>query len=107
MVLKGKKVLLGISIGYVLYAGRFWKGFLLVADVEELKHLDASEMHARRFNAKEVLMPKKEGRFVLHVADESVKLAGRDQVFRKSTSLQDHNARREEHNDGSYPSDHQ
>ena len=70
-------------------------------------------MHARRFNAKEVLMPKKERGFVLRFADESVKLAGRDQVFRKSTSIQDHNARREEHNDaiiqketdGSYPSD--
>ena len=91
------------------------KEFFFVADVEELKHLDASEIHARRFNTKEVLMPKKERGFVLHFADESVKLAGRDQVFRKSTSIQDHNARRGEHNDaiiqketdGSNPSDQQ
>ena len=30
----------------------------MVADVEELENLDASELHARRLNAKEVVMPK-------------------------------------------------
>ena len=31
----------------------FWKGDLLVADVEELENLDASEVHARGLSAKE------------------------------------------------------
>ena len=30
----------------------------LVADVEELEEMDASELHARRLNAKEVLTPE-------------------------------------------------
>ena len=51
----GKKVLLGIFLGCVLYAVRIWKGDILVADTEELEKMDAS---ARRHNAKEVLTPK-------------------------------------------------
>ena len=30
----------------------------MVADIEELEKIDASEIHARRLNAKEVLTPK-------------------------------------------------
>ena len=29
----------------------------MVADIEELEQMDASELHARRLNAKEVLTP--------------------------------------------------
>ena len=54
----GKKVLPGIFVGYVQYAGSIWKGDIVVADIEELENLDASEIHARRLNAKEVIMPK-------------------------------------------------
>ena len=61
------------------------KETFLVADVEELENLDASVIYARRLNAKEVLMPKTRAKFVFPVADETVKLVGRDQVFRKST----------------------
>ena len=43
---------------YALYAERIWKGDILVADVEELENLDASEIHARRLNAKEVITLK-------------------------------------------------
>ena len=32
----GKKVLLGLFLGYALYAGGIWKGHVLVADFEEL-----------------------------------------------------------------------
>ena len=31
----------------------------MVADIEELEEMDASELHARRLNAKEVLTPLK------------------------------------------------
>ena len=31
----------------------------MVADIEELEQMDASELHARRLNAKEVLTPQK------------------------------------------------
>ena len=50
----GSKVLPGIFLGYALYAGRIWKGDIMVADIEELEEMDASELHARRVNAKEV-----------------------------------------------------
>ena len=46
----GKKVLLGIFLVYALYAERIWKEDVLVADIEELENLDASEIHARRLN---------------------------------------------------------
>ena len=50
----GPKVLPGIFRSYVLYAGGIWKGDIMVADIEELEEMDASEAHARRLNAKEV-----------------------------------------------------
>ena len=53
----GKQVLPGIFFGYVLYAGRIWEGDILVVDLEELEEMDASEIHAKRLNAKEVIMP--------------------------------------------------
>ena len=42
----GKKVLPSFFLGNVLYAGRIWKGDILVADIEELEEMDASEIHA-------------------------------------------------------------
>ena len=40
----GKKVLPGLFLGYALYAGRIWKGDVLIADLEELETMDASEI---------------------------------------------------------------
>ena len=40
-----------------IYRGEIWKGDTLVADIEELENLDASEIHARRHNAMDVLTP--------------------------------------------------
>ena len=56
----GPKVLPGIFLGYVLHAGEIWKGDVMVADIEELEQMDASELDARRLNAKEVLTPIKD-----------------------------------------------
>ena len=55
----GKKVLPGLFLGYALYTGGIWKGDVLVADLEELETMDASEIYAKRHNAKEVIFPKK------------------------------------------------
>ena len=35
-----------------LIAGGFWKGDILIADIEELEIMDASEIYPRRINAK-------------------------------------------------------
>ena len=53
----GKKALAGIFLGYVLIAGRFWKGDILVADIEELgkfgrvRNSCSKAQHKRSFNA--------------------------------------------------------
>ena len=39
----GKKVLPGLFLGYALYAGGIWNGDTMVADIEELETMDASE----------------------------------------------------------------
>ena len=53
------KVLPGFFLGYVLCAGRIWKGDIMVADIEELEEMDASELHARRLNTKKINTAKK------------------------------------------------
>ena len=72
----GPKVLPGIFLGYVLYAGGIWKGDIVVAYIEEFEEMDASELHARRLNAKEVLTPQRSGKFIFPFADGTVQIFG-------------------------------
>ena len=68
----GKKVLPGLFLGYALYAVGIWKGDVLVADLEELETMDASEIYSKRLNAKEVIFPKEqENLFFQSQMDES------------------------------------
>ena len=64
----GRKVSPGICLGHAKRRG-IWKGDTLVADIEELENLDASEIHAGRLNAKEVTMPKNCEFFILPMTD--------------------------------------
>ena len=108
----GKKVLPGLFLGYALYAERIWKGDTLVADNEELETMDASEIYPKRLNAKEVIFPKENGKFIYPVADGRIKFVGGDQELRTSTLIRDHPIRGESHVDflgeseGSLPSLH-
>ena len=68
----GKKVLPGLFLGYALYAGRIWKGDVLIADLEELETMDASEIYSKRLNAKEVISPK-QAEFIFPIADGRIK----------------------------------
>ena len=70
---------------YALKVVRIWKGDILVADIEELEEMDASEIHAGRLNAKEVLTSMSGEKFMFPIADGTVKLSGGDQVLRTST----------------------
>ena len=81
----GKKVLPGLFLGYALYAGGIWKGDVLIADLEELETMDASEIYSKRLNAKEVIFPKEKGEFIFPIADGRIKTPGRDQELRTST----------------------
>ena len=84
-----RKVLPGLFLGYALYAGRMWKGDILVADLEELATMDASEIYSKRLNAKEVLFPKENGKFIFPIADGRIKTLGGDQDLRTSTLIRD------------------
>ena len=55
--------------------GGLWKGDIVIADIEELEEMDASELHARRLNAKEVLTPMKGDNFKFPAADGRVKIS--------------------------------
>ena len=63
---------------------------------EELEEMDASELHARRLNAKEVLTPMKGENFMFPVADGTVKISGGDQRLRTPTLIRDRPDRGEE-----------
>ena len=80
----GKKVLPGLFLGYALYAVRIWKGDVLVADLEELETMDASEIYSKRLNAKEVIFPKEKGGFIFPIADGRINSLGGDQDLRTS-----------------------
>ena len=47
--------------------------------------MDASEIHSERLNAKEVIFPKENGKFVVPAADGRITLSGRDQELRTHT----------------------
>ena len=79
--------------------GEFGKGDILIADIEELELLDASENYARRLNAKEVLMTQKVGEFVFPVADGSAKLSRRDYEFQEPTLRRQSTVKRESDGD--------
>ena len=51
--------------------GGIWKGDVLIADLEELETMDASEIYSKRLNAKEVIYPNKENLFFQSQMDES------------------------------------
>ena len=77
----GPKVLPSKFLSYVLHAGGIWKGDITVADIEELEDMDASEIHARRLNAKEVSTPMKGEKSTFPAEDGTVK-----NFWRRSTS---------------------
>ena len=95
----GKKVLPGLFLGYALYAGGIWKGDVLIADLEELETMDASEIYSKRLNAKEVIFPKEKGEFIFPIADGRIKTLGGDQDLRTSTLVRHRPIRGESHLD--------
>ena len=95
----GKTVLPGLFLGYALYAGGIWKGDILVADIEELETMDASEIYSKRLNAKEVIFPRENRNFIFPVADGRIKPLGGNQELRTSTLVRHRPIRGESHRD--------
>ena len=92
----GKKMSPDTFLGYALHAVWIWKGDILGADIEELEKMDASEIHAKRLNAKEVLTPMNAEKFIFPIADGKVKLSGGHPILRTSTLIQERPERGEE-----------
>ena len=76
----------GILIGHALVAGWIWKGDVLIADIEELETMDASEIYSKRVNAKEVIFPR-QGESIFPIADGRIKTPGGDQELRTPTLI--------------------
>ena len=62
------------------------EGDVLIADLEELDTMDASEIYSKRLNAKEVIFPK-QGEFIFPIEDGRIKTLGGDQDLRTSTLI--------------------
>ena len=71
-----RKSYLDCSSDTLCTRGRIWKGDILVADIEALETMDASEIYSERLNAKEVIFPKEmKNSFFQSQMDESNFLA--------------------------------
>ena len=61
--------------------------------------MDASEIYSERLNAKEVIFPKENGKYIFPVADGRIKFAGGYQELIASTLTRDHPIQRESQRD--------
>ena len=59
--------------------------------------MNASEIYSKRLNAKEVIFPKENGKFIFPVADGRIKLVGGDQDLRTFTLIRQRPVRGESH----------
>ena len=76
--------------------GGIWKGDIATADIEALEEMDASEIHARKLNAKEVLTPMKGDNHCSQSQMEQSIFFGEDQDLRTPTLIRDRPERGEE-----------
>ena len=65
----------------------------MIVDIEESEEMNASQLHTRRLNTKELLTPMKG----IPVSDRTVKTSGGHQHLRTSTFIRDHPERGKEH----------
>ena len=94
-----RKFYLDCSVDTLCTRGEFGRETYLFADIEELEMMDASEIYSKRLNAKEVIFPEENGKFIFPVADGRIKLSGGDQELRTSTLIRDHPIRGESQRD--------
>ena len=91
----GKNVLPGLFLGYALYAGRIWKGDVLIADLEELETMDASEIYSKKTQCQRGDISQSKKRIYFPIADGRINPLGGDQDLRTSTFERDHSIRGE------------
>ena len=83
----GKKVLPSIFLGYALIAGGIWEGNILIADIEDLEIVDASEI----IECKRSLDNSEKRR----ICTSCGKLSVRDYEFQEPTSRREQTVKRE------------
>ena len=71
-----RKSYLDCSLDTLCTRGRIWKGDIMVADFEDQETMKASEIYSKRLNAKEVIFPKQNGKFIFPAADGRIKFVG-------------------------------
>ena len=89
-----RKYYLDCSSNMLSTRGEFWKGDVLIADLEELETMDASEIYSKRLNAKEVIFPK-QGEFIFpiengrskHLQDLRTSTLTRDRPIRGESNI--------------------
>ena len=59
---------------------RFWKGGILIADLEDLEMMYASDIYRRSIEVKEVLICQKDDEFFLPLAGGTATLSGRVRI---------------------------
>ena len=79
-----------------LREGVIWKGDILIAHLEDMEMMDASDVHPRRIKAKEVFNSQKGHEFVFPFADGTPKLSRRDYEFRIPTPSREQLVRSED-----------
>ena len=73
--------------------GWLWKGDVLIAGLEELENVDASEIYPRRISAMETLIRQKGDEFIFPFADGTGNLSGRDYEFREPSAIRENAVR--------------
>ena len=109
----GKKVLPGLFLGYVLYAGEeFGRVTYWLQTLRSWRRWTHRKSTLKRLNAKEVICHKEKGEFIFPIADGRIKTLGGDQDLRTSTLIRPRPSRGEGHIDflgeseGSFPQPH-
>ena len=69
----GKKVLLGLFLGYALYAVEIWKGDVSVADLEELETMDASAIYSKKTRCERDDISQRKRRIIFPIEDGRIK----------------------------------
>ena len=69
----GQKVLPGSFFGYALHTVWIWKGDILVADIEELETMDASEIHSKKASMRKRWYFQRKRRIYFLIEDGTVK----------------------------------
>ena len=82
-----RKFYLDCSLDTLCKREGIWKGDTMVADIQELETMNASEIYSERLSAKEVIFSLPKWKNPFSVADGRVKFVGRDQAGTENIHL--------------------